>query len=133
VDLLSKIHREDTKVSPLVKETTKVGMYDFNETKEHISEALTFKSSPGKFMKYMDTGIEKFFYQRDYTLENFNFYLQVLSSQYKGDEAEEVIQKMKILGIKPDYETYTQLIAVSAKLKNVERVEQLIEQGMTFF
>ena len=37
------------------------------------------KLTPGGYLKYMDTSFESFFYQRDYNLKNFNFYLQVLA------------------------------------------------------
>jgi hypothetical protein len=43
------------------------------------------KTRPGEYLKHMDTAFETFFYQRDYSLKNFNFYLQVLAQQYKAD------------------------------------------------
>mmetsp|Transcript_33326 Transcript_33326/g.51076 ORF Transcript_33326/g.51076 Transcript_33326/m.51076 type:complete len:83 (+) Transcript_33326:97-345(+) len=36
--------------------------------------------APDQFMRHMDTSFESFFYQRDYTEKNFNFYLSVLAS-----------------------------------------------------
>lgn len=117
VDLLAKIHREAPKVNPKVKEITDVQMPDFNEVQEEMSDAVTFKHTPNKFMKYMDTSMEKFFYQRDYTLQNFNFYLQVLSAQYKVEEAEKAFERMQILGLQPDKETFNHLITVNAKSK----------------
>lgn len=33
------------------------------------------KLAPNEFLKNMDTSFESFFYQRDYNLKNFNFYL----------------------------------------------------------
>jgi pentatricopeptide repeat protein len=50
----------------------------------------------------MDTAFETFFYQRDYSIKNFNFYLQVLAQQYKADMALETLRKMETLGIKPN-------------------------------
>ncbi len=43
------------------------------------------KMTPNEFMKNIDTSFESFFYQRDYSLKNFNFYLQVLAQQHKCD------------------------------------------------
>lgn len=80
-------------------------------------------------MKYMDTSMEKFFYQRNYTLENFNFYLQVLCSQYKGEETLKVLDQMKTLGIEPDKASYVHVITTFAKLKDIDKVEELIETG----
>lgn len=36
-------------------------------------------------MKYMDSSFEGFFYQREYSLKNFNFLLQILNQQHKPD------------------------------------------------
>lgn len=33
------------------------------------------KLSPGEYLKHMDTSFESFFYQRDYSMKSFNFYL----------------------------------------------------------
>lgn len=60
VDLLAKIHRETPKINPKVKEITDVQMPEFNEIQEEMSEAVTFKHTPNKFMKYMDTNMEKY-------------------------------------------------------------------------
>ena len=76
-------------------------------------------------MKHMDTTFENFFYQRDYTLKNFNFYLQVLAQQYKTKEAMEAYKKMETLGIKPNDETFTQLMTAYAKNKDIEMVEKI--------
>jgi hypothetical protein len=42
-------------------------------------EAFQAKVTPGSYVKHIDTSFESFFYQREYTLKNFNFYLQVLA------------------------------------------------------
>lgn len=84
-------------------------------------------------MRYAYSTTYRFFYQRNYTLQNFNFYLQVLSAQYKAEEAEKALDKMQILGLQPDKETFNHLITVNAKLKNLDRVEELIEMGKLDF
>jgi len=129
VDLLDKIQTLEPKISPEVKKLTKIDIPEFMERKQEISEALTFKHTPNKFMKYMDTSMEKFFYQRDYNKKNFNFYLQILSSQYKIEEAEKAIERMKILGIEPDLETYNHLATLYAKQGDVDTVEEIMELG----
>lgn len=133
LDLLSKIHYAESKISPEIKKVTKVDMPNFNERTENISEALTFKHSPNKFMRYMDTSMEKFFYQREYTQKNFNFYLQVLCSQYKTEEIEKAFRNMKTLGIEPDLESYTHLITAFAKLGDIDKVEQIFDEGRVTF
>ncbi len=54
----------------------------------------------------MDTSYESFFYQRDYTLKNFKFYLQVLAQQYKHEDALKAFRRMEDMGLKPDDEAY---------------------------
>lgn len=130
VDLIGKIHREEPKYPPEIKKVADVKMPTFSETlEEGEEEAKTLKYSPNKFMKYMDTSMEKFFYQREYTLKNFNFYLQVLTSQYKAEEAKKVISKMVTLGISPDSESYNHLVTVHAKLGELDKVEEIIAMG----
>lgn len=129
LDLVGKIHREDVKYSPEIKKVADSKIEEFNELIEEPSEAKTLKYAPNKFMKYMDTSMEKFFYQRDYSITNFNFYLQVLTSQYKVDEVVEVFEKMKILGIQPNSESYTHIITAYSKLGNIDKAEYYLKQG----
>lgn len=124
---------EEGKISPKIKSVTKDEMPDFSLAKDEISEAVTFKGHPTKFMKYMDTSMEKFFYVREYNLENFNFYLQVLSSQYKAEEAQKAIERMQMLGIEPDSTSYALLMTSFAKLKNIDKVEEIMEEGNISF
>lgn len=79
----------------------------------------------------MDSTFENFFYQRDYTLKNFNFYLQVLAQQYKDKEAMVAFRKMETMGIKPDDVTFNQLMLAFAKNRNIEMVEQINEEAKT--
>ena len=45
-------------------------MGDSNGNPAHFDQV-----DPAEFMKHMDTSLENFFYQRPYTVKNFNFYL----------------------------------------------------------
>ena len=133
VELVGKIHREDVKYSPEIKRVADSKMKEFNEQTDEISDANTLKYSPSKFMKYMDTSMEKFFYQRDYSIKNFNFYLQVLTSQYKVDEVVEVFNKMNTLGIAPDSESYNHIITVHSKLGDIDKAEHYLREGNLMF
>jgi hypothetical protein len=42
-------------------------------------EVTQAKMSPNAYLKNIDSSFENFFYQRDYSVKNFNFYLQVLA------------------------------------------------------
>lgn len=130
LDLVGKIHREDVKYSPEIKKVVDSKMPEFNEQFEEPSEENTLKYAPNKFMKYMDTSMEKFFYQRDYSLANFNFYLQVLTSQYRVDDVVEVFEKMKTLGIQPSTESYTHIITAYSKLGNIDKAEYYLNLGI---
>lgn len=68
----------------------------------------------------------------DYSLETFNFNLQVLATQYKVEEAQKVFDQMKIVGVTPDATSYTQLITAYAKRRDIDVIEILIEQGELF-
>ena len=118
------------KYSPEIKKVVDNKMPEFNEQFEEPSKENTLKYAPNKFMKYMDTSMEKFFYQRDYSLANFNFYLQVLTSQYRVDDVVEVFEKMKTLGIQPSTESYTHIITAYSKLGNIDKAEYYLNLGI---
>ena len=76
-------------------------------------------------MKHLDTSFESFFYQRDYTLQNFQFYLQVLSQQYKKDDALKALRKMEAMGIVPNDTIYNLVMLAFAKNKDLKMVLDL--------
>jgi hypothetical protein len=47
----------------------------------------------------MDSSLEGFFYKRDYNLQNFNFYLQVLAEQKRFPESLRALEKMKVISL----------------------------------
>lgn len=65
----------------------------------------------------------------DYSLESFNFNLQVLATQYKVEEAQKLFDQMSIVGVEPDVDSYVQLMTVYAKNKDIDMVEKLMEEG----
>lgn len=70
--------------------------------------------------------MESFFYQRPYTLENFNFLLNLISEQNPSDFKEridQVIHKMGLLNIKPDEKSYNYIIKAAAKARQVKLAE----------
>lgn len=42
---------------------------------------------------------------------------------------EEVLNKMNILHIEPDYKTYTYLIKLSSNMKDLQKAEELFEEA----
>jgi pentatricopeptide repeat protein len=52
-------------------------------------------------------------------LNNFNFYLQVLSAQYKAEDALETLRKIETLGMRPTDETYNHVMTAFAKNRNL--------------
>jgi pentatricopeptide repeat protein len=79
------------------------------------------------YMKHLDSSFEGFFFKREYNLKNFNYYLQVLVRQNKNDELESVLNKMEEIGIKPDMNSYNQVLAGYARSKNIEKCEKIFE------
>jgi pentatricopeptide repeat protein len=77
------------------------------------------------YMKHLDSSFEGFFFKREYNLKNFNYYLQVLVRQHKTNQLEEVLERMKELGIQPDLESYNQVLTGYAKNKDIENSERI--------
>jgi pentatricopeptide repeat protein len=79
------------------------------------------------YMKHLDSSFEGFFFKREYNLKNFNYYLQVLVRQRKISELEVCLKKMEEIGIKPDMNSYNQVLIAYAKDKNIEKCEEIFE------
>jgi hypothetical protein len=64
-----------------IKKEMKMRLPEFEDNQANILDNPLFQPmlSPAHYMRNIDTSFESFFYQRDYTLYNFNFYLQVLA------------------------------------------------------
>jgi len=96
------------------------------------SHPLTYKKrDPAEFMKYMDTSFESFFYQRVYSEKNFSFYLQVLASQGKPEEALKAFRRMEAMNIQPTDNAYNQLMRGFARRRDLTMVEKLNEEATT--
>jgi hypothetical protein len=78
----------------------------------------------------METTFESFFYQRDYSVKNFNFYLQVLATQYKKDEALSAFRKMEAMGIRPTDHSYNYLMLNFAKNRDIKSVLKLNQEAI---
>jgi hypothetical protein len=68
-------------LAPLMKQELKKRFPEFDEDPSKPAEGggldgfVDPKLTPGGYLKHMDTSFESFFYQRDYSMKNFNFYL----------------------------------------------------------
>lgn len=71
-----KVDRAE-KMSPTIREDLDSQLQGFDEMGHDSHKLKTV--APDRAMKQIDTSFESFFYQRPYTLPNFNFYLQVLA------------------------------------------------------
>jgi hypothetical protein len=64
-------------MAPLIKQEIKKRFPEFDDHRKITihDEGFQAKTSPGEYLKHIDTTYESFFYQRDYSLKNFTFYL----------------------------------------------------------
>lgn len=106
-----------------------------NAMKEEMSKEFTFfkfappQVAPEKVLEEIDVSLESFFNKREFTLENFNLLLQVLSQKGRIDESLGVIEKMKIMGIAPNLNSYMQLITGSGRAKDPETAELVFNKA----
>jgi pentatricopeptide repeat protein len=118
---------EKNEISPKLKEEITNMTTLLSEKSSPFYENVMERADAHNYMKMLDSSFEGFFFKREYSLKNFNYYLQVLVRQYKRKECEEAIQKMQELGIKPDIESYVQLLTVYAKSKDIDNSERVFE------
>lgn len=80
IDLVKVRTEKKPELAPLMKKELKEKFPEFDQPVTDDNSMLPgqfdeIKLAPGEYLKHMDTSFESFFYQRDYTLKNFNFYL----------------------------------------------------------
>lgn len=96
-----------------------------------FSQNLMEKSDATAYMKSLNSTFEGFFSKRDFTLDNFNFLLQIQSKKLEIDEMQLTLEKMASLDIQPDDISYLHLLNAYSKIPditNAERVFEIIEQ-----
>lgn len=114
----------DKNISPEIKSELDNGLKIISEI-EKDEKVPVSKVDAYYYMKSIDSKFESFFHNREFNIKNFNYYMQVLSSQSKIKEMEEIIIKMNEMGIKPNNNTYIILLNSYAKAKNIEECERI--------
>jgi hypothetical protein len=84
IDFIDSRPIRPPKASPKLKSEIKKKLPAYTSTVNQISDELGAfadgepahfnQRSPDSFMKHIDTSLESFFYQRDYSLKSYNFY-----------------------------------------------------------
>jgi pentatricopeptide repeat protein len=95
-------------------------------TEEDSSKKLE-RMSALNYMQNMDSSFEGFFFKREFSLNNFNYYLQVLSRQSKKEHFEIALEKMESLGIQPNLTTFTHMLTGYARAKDIKKCEEIFE------
>ena len=93
-------------------------------TGQHTS---TLIRDPTKFYMALDTSFETFFAKKEYNLENFKFYLQILIKNEQIDQLPTTLVKMDKFNIKPDSTIYSIVMSAYAKAKKFKEVMALFE------
>lgn len=114
----------DINISPEIKKELDNSLKITSEI-EKEEKPLVSKVDAYYFMKSIDSKFESFFHNREFNLKNFNYYMQVLSSQGKTIEMEEMLIKMQEMGINPSTSTFIILMNSYAKAKNIEECERV--------
>lgn len=98
--------------------------------KDDLESEPTSSLQPQNITNYLDTSLESFFSQRPYNLSTFNEYLMVLSHQGKADEALSAVEKMNLLGLRPNSVSFIHLMRSCARSKDVETAERLFDKAV---
>jgi hypothetical protein len=68
----------------------------------------------------MDSSVDSFFLKREYTLNNFNFLLNILAEQQNTDKIPAVLDKMAFLKMLPDETSYNYMVKAAANKGDVQ-------------
>lgn len=85
---------------------------------------------PQNITDYLDTSLESFFSKRPYNLANFNEYLMVLAHQGKADDALSAVEKMRLLGFRPNSVSFIHLMRSCARSRDVATAERLFDTAL---
>lgn len=119
------LHLRTPPLTPGVKSLIQKELFKDNFDKEPASSL-----QPQNITDHLDTSIESFFSQRPYSLNTFNEYLMVLAHQGKADEALAAVEKMRLMGFRPNSLSFIQLMRSCAGSKDVETAERLFDKAL---
>lgn len=85
---------------------------------------------PQQMLHLLVADFTHFFKNRNFTLNNFNLFLQVCCEQGKDLQAEEAFQKMELYGLKPSIRSYAYIIEVFGKQKNVPKAKTYFDESL---
>jgi pentatricopeptide repeat protein len=102
-------------------------MTDMAKGGEIIPSNKMERMSALDYMKKMDSSFEGFFFKREFNLNNFNYYLQILSRQSKWDQFDGVLTRMQEMGIKPNLTSYTHILTGYARAKDIQKCEEIFD------
>jgi pentatricopeptide repeat protein len=92
------------------------------KVKEQIENSLQIREispwelrRPGEMLGHLDSTLEVFFQTRPYTIENFNLLLKVQAQHGKVNEAMNTLDKMHIMDINPNLQSYTGVMSAAAR------------------
>lgn len=98
-------------ISPKIKEQI-LRTIDENDKLKSSSEKEIFfnKIDSFNYFVHLDSNFDSFFANRPYTIENFNFLLQILSKKKKSNEILSTLLTMENLNITPNIQSYLHLL-----------------------
>jgi len=98
--------------------------------KDDLDSEPASSRQPQNITDHLDTSIESFFSQRPYSLSTFNEYLMVLSHQGKADQALAAVEKMRLMGFRPNSLSFIHLMRSCAGSRDVETAERLFDKAL---
>ena len=114
---------------PVVKNPLTSAMKEEMEKQLSIFKPELQSTPPERFLEEIDVSLESFFHKREFNLANFNLLLQILSQKGRIDESLGILEKMKILGVIPNLNSYIQLITASGRAKDPETSELIFNKA----
>lgn len=99
-------------------------LIEHSSTKDNQVISLPFE----KYITTVDTSFESFFLKREYSLQTFNFFLQVLAKKGEASQAYSTLKTMREIGIEPDFRSYNSVMAAYAKQSDIAKCESLMDE-----
>lgn len=120
------LHVKKTPLSPEVKEQIE------NSLQIQDSNSWQFRR-PGEVLSHLDSTLEVFFQNRPYNVENFNLLLKIQAQHGKVNSAMDSLDKMQILDIQPNLQSYLGVMSAAAKSNLPEVSEKMFDLASVRF
>lgn len=118
-------------INPNIRENLMSSIENIEKVKKESDREIFFnKIDATNYFKSLDSNFDSFFSNKAFTLDNFNYLIQIQSKKSQSQEILRTIEKMEGIGVIPSIQTYLHLLnsySTKGDIQGAETVFDLIK------